>query len=262
MEQFKLMKKINITVSGGLGRMGSLLIQKTIQDKNLNLSSVTEQRESKKKGIHYEKNSSQSLKKTNIIIDFTRPNCTSQILKLATKLKKKVIIGTTGFNKEQQAEINKASKKIAILQSGNMSLGINLMQYLSGILSKKILKEYSMEIHDAHHKMKIDYPSGTALMLGKAVAEGKGKSLDQIKGNIFLNKKGKGKTNKINFFIKRKGKIPGTHSVIFQTPKETIELKHTAKSRDLFADGAINAAKWLANKKPGLYNMHDVLKIR
>ena len=145
-----------------------------------------------------------------------------------------------------------------------MSLGVNLMQYLSGILSEKILKEYSMEIHDSHHKMKIDYPSGTALMLGNAVAKGKGKSLDQIKGNIFLNKKGKGqgKANKINFFIKRKGKIPGTHSVIFQTAKETIELKHTAKSRDLFADGAINAAKWLANKKPGLYNMHDVLKIR
>jgi len=256
------MKKINITISGGLGRMGSLLIQKVKEDKSLNLSSVTEQRELKKNGILFEKNSSQSLKKANVIIDFTRPNCTSQILKLATKLKKKVIIGTTGFNKKQQVEINKASKTIAILQSGNMSLGINLMQYLSGILSEKILKEYSMEIHDAHHKMKIDYPSGTALMLGNAVAKGKGKSLDQIKGNIFLNKKGKGKLNKINFFIKRKGKIPGTHTVIFQTDKETIELKHTAKSRDLFADGAINAAKWLTNKKPGLYNMHDVLKIR
>jgi len=262
LEQFKLMKKINITISGGLGRMGSLLIQKVKEDKSLNLSSVTEQRELKKNGILFEKNSSQSLKKANVIIDFTRPNCTSQILKLATKLKKKVIIGTTGFNKKQQVEINKASKTIAILQSGNMSLGINLMQYLSGILSEKILKEYSMEIHDAHHKMKIDYPSGTALMLGNAVAKGKGKSLDQIKGNIFLNKKGKGKLNKINFFIKRKGKIPGTHTVIFQTDKETIELKHTAKSRDLFADGAINAAKWLTNKKPGLYNMHDVLKIR
>ena len=179
------MKKINITISGGLGRMGSLLIQKVKEDRSLNLSSVTEQRELKKNGILFEKNSSQSLKKTNVIIDFTRPNCTSQILKLATKLKKKVIIGTTGFNKKQQAEINKASKKIAILQAGNMSLGVNLMQYLSGILSEKILKEYSMEIHDAHHKMKIDYPSGTALMLGNAVAKGKGKSLDQRKGIFF-----------------------------------------------------------------------------
>lgn len=256
------MKKIKISISGGLGRMGSLLIKKTLKDKKLQLESVTEQQEIKKNGIHYQKNSIQSLKNTNVIIDFTRPNCTSEILKLATKLKKKMIIGTTGFNKQQQKDIIKASKKIAILQSGNMSLGINLMQYLSGILSKKILNEYQIEIHDAHHKMKVDYPSGTALMLGHAVAQGKGKNLDQITGNTFLNKKGKTKIGKINFFIKRKGKIPGTHSVIFQTPKETIELKHVAKSRDLFADGALNAAKWLANKKPGLYNMHDVLQIR
>ena len=256
------MKKINITVSGGLGRMGSLLIKKTIRDKQLHLSSITEHKALTKNGVKYQKNSIDSLKNSNIIIDFTRPACTSEILKLAIKLKKKVIIGTTGFNKKQQAEINKASKKIAILQSGNMSLGINLMQYLSRILSEKILKEYQMEIHDAHHKMKVDYPSGTALMLGHAVAKGKQKSLGQLKGNIFLNKKGKGKSDKINFFIKRQGKVPGTHSVIFQTEKEIIELKHVAKSRDLFADGAINAAKWLANKKPGLYNMHDVLKIR
>jgi len=256
------MKKINITVSGGLGRMGTILIKKTKQNKKLNLSSITEQRELKKNGIHYQKNSIRSLKNTNVIIDFTRPKCTSEILKLAIKLKKKIIIGTTGFNKKQQTEINKASKKIAILQSGNMSLGINLIEYLSGILSQKILKEYQMEIHDAHHKMKIDYPSGTALMLGSAVAKGKSKSLNQLKGKIFLNSKGKVKTNKINFFIKRKGKIPGTHSVIFQTEREIIELKHVAKSRDLFADGAINAAQWLSKKKPGLYNMRDVLNIK
>ena len=255
------MKKINITISGGLGRMGSLLIQKTVQDKQLKLESVTEQKSFTKNGIKYKKNSVDSLKNTNVIIDFTRPNCTLEILKLATKLKKKLIIGTTGFNNKQQEDINKASKKIAILQSGNMSLGINLMQYLSRILSEKILNEFQIEIHDAHHKKKIDYPSGTALMLGQAIAEGKRKSLEKLKGNIFFNKKSNGKKDKINFFIKREGTIPGTHSVIFQTAKETIELKHIAKSRDLFADGALSAAKWLANKKPGLYNMHDVLKI-
>jgi 4-hydroxy-tetrahydrodipicolinate reductase len=256
------MKKINITISGGLGRMGSLLIKKTVQDKQLKLESVTEQKSLTKNGIKYDKNSINSLKNTNVIIDFTKPNCTLEILKLAIKLKKKLIIGTTGFNKKQQEEINRSSKKIAILQSGNMSLGINLMQYLSRILSEKILKEFQIEIHDAHHKMKIDYPSGTALMLGQAVAKGKRKSLEKLKGSVFLNRKGNGKTGKINFFIKREGTIPGTHSVIFQTAKETIELKHVAKSRDLFADGALSAAKWLAHKKPGLYSMHDVLKIR
>ena len=109
------MKKINITVSGGLGRMGSLLIKKTIKDKQLHLSSITEHQAFTKNGVKYQKNSIDSLKNSNVIIDFTRPASTSEILKLAIKLKKKVIIGTTGFNKKQQTEINKASKKIAIL---------------------------------------------------------------------------------------------------------------------------------------------------
>ena len=215
------MKKINITVSGGLGRMGSLLIKKTIKDKQLNLSSITEHKALTKNGVKYQKNSIDSLKNSNVIIDFTRPACTSEILKLAIKLKKKVIIGTTGFNKKQQAEINKASKKIAILQSGNMSLGINLMQYLSGILSEKILKEYQMEIHDAHHKMKVDYPSGTALMLGHAVAKGKQKSLDQLKGNIFLNKKARENLVKLIFLLKDKEKFL-EHTLLFFKQKKKL----------------------------------------
>ena len=180
----------------------------------------------------------------------------------AVKHKKKVIIGTTGFQKKHWDAIKKASKKIAILQSGNMSLGINLMQFVSQILSKGFFNDYQMEVHDDHHIKKIDYPSGTALMLGHAVANGKGKKLSQIQGKIFLNKKGKGIKNKLNFYIIRKGKTPGTHSVIFENKQEKIEIQHTAHSRDLFAEGAINAAKWLKNKKPGLYNMHHVLGIK
>ena len=140
-----------------------------------------------------------------------------------------------GFKKKHWDAIKKASKKIAILQSGNMSLGINLMQFVSKILSKGFMGDYQMEVHDAHH-IKIDYPSGTALMLGHAVAEGKFKSLKQIQGKIFLNKKGKGKSNKLNFYIVRKGKIPGTHSVIFENKQEKLEIQHTAHSRDLFSE--------------------------
>ncbi len=256
------MKKINITITGGLGRMGKILINKTKKDKSLKLYSVTEYKEFKQGGIHYQKNSSSAVKGTNVIIDFSRPNATMEMLKLALKYKKKMIIGTTGFNNSQLSFIKKASKKISILQSGNMSLGINLMQFVSKILSKGFLKDYQIEIHDAHHIKKVDYPSGTALMLGHAVANGKNKTLNQLKGKIFLNKNGKGRNNKINFYIIRKGKIPGVHSVVFQNKQEKIEIKHTANSRELFADGAINAAKWLANKKTGLYNMHDVLNIR
>lgn len=256
------MKKINISITGGLGRMGQLLIQQTQKDKNLKLHSATENKEIKKGKIQYQKNNDKAFKRTNVIIDFTRPNCTLEVLKLAVKHKKKVVIGTTGFQKKHWDEIKKASKKIAILQSGNMSLGINLMQYVSKILSKGFLSDYQMEVHDDHHIKKIDYPSGTALMLGHAVADGKNKNLKQIQGKIFLNKKGKGQKNKLNFYIVRKGNTPGTHSVIFENKQEKIEIKHTAHSRDLFAEGAINAAKWLKNKKPGLYNMHHVLGIK
>jgi len=256
------MKKINITITGGLGRMGQLLIKHTQRDKNLKLYSATEYKEIKKGKVKYQKNTDSAFKGTNVVIDFTRPNCTLEVLKFAIKHKKKVIIGTTGFKKKHWDAIKKASKKIAILQSGNMSLGINLMQFVSKILSKGFMDDYQMEVHDAHHAKKIDYPSGTALMLGHAVADGKSKSLKQIQGKIFLNKKGKGTTNKLNFYIVRKGKIPGTHSVIFENKQEKLEIQHTAHSRDLFAEGAINAAKWLTNKKPGLYNMHHVLGIK
>lgn len=256
------MKKLNITVTGGLGRMGQLLIKNTQKDRQLRLYSATEHKELKKGKIHYQKNVDKAFKGTNIIIDFTRPNCTMEVLKLAVKHKKKVIIGTTGFQKKHWDAIKKASKKIAILQSGNMSLGINLMQFVSQILSKGFFNDYQMEVHDDHHIKKIDYPSGTALMLGHAVANGKGKKLSQIQGKVFLNKKGKGIKNKLNFYIIRKGKTPGTHSVIFENKQEKIEIQHTAHSRDLFAEGAINAAKWLKNKKPGLYNMHHVLGIK
>ena len=256
------MKKINVTVTGGLGRMGQLLIKYTQRDKKLKLFSVTEYKELKKGKIKYQKNNDKAFKGTNVIIDFTRPNCTLEVLKLAVKFKKKVIIGTTGFRKKHWDAIKKASKKIAILQSGNMSLGINLMQFVSQILSKGFMNDYQMEIHDAHHIKKIDYPSGTALMLGHAVASGKSKTLKKIQGKVFLNKKGKLIPNKLNFYIVRKGKIPGTHSVIFENKQEKLKIEHTAHSRNLFAEGTISAVKWLVNKKPGLYNMHHVLGIK
>ena len=255
-------KKINITVAGGLGRMGQLLIKHTNKDKNLKLHSVTEYKEFQKGKIKYQVNNDKAFKNTNIIIDFTRPNCTLEILKFAVKYKKKVIIGTTGFRKKHWDAIKKASKKISILQSGNMSLGINLMQFVSRILSRGFMNDYQMEICDAHHIKKIDYPSGTALMLGHAIADGKSKTLKKIQGKIYLNKKGKGSQNKLNFYIVRKGKIPGTHSVTFENKQEKLKIEHTAHSRDLFAEGAIGAAKWLAKKRPGLYNMHHVLGIK
>jgi 4-hydroxy-tetrahydrodipicolinate reductase len=143
-----------------------------------------------------------------------------------------------------------------------MSLGINLIEYITNILSKKIPNNYQIGISDDHHKAKIDYPSGTALMLANAVAKGKGKNLDKLRGKCYLNKKGNLQSNKVNFFITRKGKTIGKHSVIYNNKIENIELKHTAFSRELFANGALNAAIWIRKKNKGLFNMQDMFNLK
>ena len=259
------MKKINISISGALGKMGKILIKKISKNKNLKLISATDLKyKSKKKinGIKIQRNSLEAFKETDVIIDFSRPKGSIEVLNYAKELKKKIIIGTTGFNKKQENLINNYSKKIAIFKSGNMSLGINLLLYIIKILSKKITNDYQIGISDNHHIKKIDYPSGTALMLANAVAKGKNKNLNLIKGKIFLNQKGNLQKNKINFFIKRKGNTIGEHSVNFNNKIESIELKHKAFSRELFADGALNAAVWINKKNKGLFNMIDMFGLK
>jgi 4-hydroxy-tetrahydrodipicolinate reductase len=257
------MKKINITITGALGRMGKILIKRISKNKNLKLSSITDLKIGKKiGGIKTQKNNLEAFKKTDVIIDFSRPKASIEILNYAKKLKKKIVIGTTGFNSKQNNLIKNYSKKIAIFKSGNMSLGINLLEYIVSIFSKKIPSNYQIGISDDHHKRKVDYPSGTALILANAVSKGKNKNLESIKGRMFLNKSGNLQKNKINFFITRKGNTIGKHSVNFNNNIENIELKHTAFSRDLFADGALNAAIWISKKNTGLFNMQDMLGLK
>ena len=257
------MKKINITIVGALGRMGKMLINQVLKNKSLRLHSLTDLNFGKKtKGLKIQNNNLEAFKKTDVIIDFSRPQSSIEILNFAKKLNKKVIIGTTGFTKKEENLIKDYSKKIAIFKSGNMSLGINLLEYITKILSKKIPNNYQIGILDNHHKAKIDYPSGTALMLANAVAKGKSKNLDKLTGKYFLNKKGDFQNNKVNFFIKRKGKTIGQHSVIYNNKIENIELKHTAFSRELFAEGALNAAIWIRKKNKGLFNMQDMFNLK
>jgi 4-hydroxy-tetrahydrodipicolinate reductase len=257
------MKKINITISGALGRMGKILINRISKNKKFKLYSLTDLKIGKRiKGIKIQNNSLEAFKKTDVIIDFSRPKSSIEILNFAKKLKKKVIIGTTGFTKKKENLIKNYSKKIAIFKSSNMSLGINLLTYITNVLTKKIPNDYQIGVLDNHHKAKIDYPSGTALMLANAVAKGKGRNLDKLKGKSFLNKKGKLQNKKINFFITRKGKTVGQHSVIYNNKVENIELKHTAFSRELFADGALSAAIWISKKNKGLFNMQDMFNLK
>ena len=258
------MKKINLAISGCLGRMGQQLIKSSKNNNNFKLTALTENKAINKKidGIKLDVNTEEAFKKTDVIIDFTVPNCTLDILKIASKLKKRVVIGTTGFNQKEEALIKKFSKTIPILKAGNMSLGVNLLMYLTEIASKSLNEEYLSKVFEVHHKHKKDYPSGTALMLGKGIADGKNKNLYNLMGKKFLNKKSFPYGKKINFNSVRKGEIIGEHEVTFSSGKEIIKLNHEAFDRALYSDGALTAAKWLINKKPGLYSMRDLLNFK
>ena len=172
------MKKINLAITGCLGRMGQQLIKSVKKDKKFKLVAITETKIIDKKinGLKINLNTEQTFKNTNLIIDFTVPKCTFQILKIALKLKKRVVIGTTGFTKKEENLIKKFSKKIPILKAGNMSLGINLLMYLTEIASSSLGDKFQSKVFEIHHKHKKDYPSGTALMLGKGIAVGKNKN--------------------------------------------------------------------------------------
>ena len=258
------MKKIKLAISGCLGRMGQQLIKSSKNNKDFKLAVLTENKVISKRisGIKLDINTEQAFKKTDVIIDFTVPNCTLDILKIASKLKKRVVIGTTGFTHKEEILIKKFSKKIPILKAGNMSLGVNLLMYLTEIASKSLNDGYLSKIFEVHHKHKKDYPSGTALMLGKGIADGKNKNLYNLIGKKFLNKTSFPYGKKINFNSIRKGEIIGEHEVTFSSGKEIIKLNHEAFDRALYSDGALTAAKWLINKKPGLYSMRDLLNFK
>ena len=255
------MSKINLAITGCMGRMGQQLIKSANKDKTIKLTALTENRLIRRKisGVEPELNTEKALGKANVIIDFTIPKCTFEVLKIASKLKKRVVIGTTGFTKKEEDLIKNFSKKIPILKAGNMSLGINLLMYLTEITSASLGNNYLCKVFEVHHKHKKDHPSGTALMLGKGIAIGKNKDFYKIMGKKYLNKRNFPYGKKINFNSIRKGEIIGEHEVTFSSGKEIIKLNHEAFDRALYSEGAITAAKWLINKKPGLYSMRNLL---
>ena len=258
------MKKINLAITGCMGRMGQHLIKSSKKNKNFKLVSLTENKTINKKiyGIKPVLNTTNAFKKANIIIDFTIPKCTLEILKIAAKQKKRVVIGTTGFTKREENIIKKYSRKIPILKAGNMSLGVNLLMYLTEIASKSLDDNFLTKISEVHHRNKKDHPSGTALMLGKGISVGKNKDLYKLMGKKYLNKKSFPYGRKINFNSVRKGSIIGKHEVSFSNGKEIVSLNHEAFDRALFAEGALTAARWIMGKKPGLYSMRNLLNFK
>jgi 4-hydroxy-tetrahydrodipicolinate reductase len=258
------MKKINLAITGCLGRMGQQLIKSSRSNKNFKLMVLTEDKHINKKiaGIKLVSNTDMAFRNVDVIVDFTVPKCTLEILKIALKLKKRVVIGTTGFTQKEEVLIEKYSKKIPILKAGNMSLGVNLLMYLTEIASGSLGDNYLSKIFETHHKYKKDYPSGTALMLGRGIANGKKKKLFSLIGKKFLNRKSFPFGKKINFNSIRKGEIIGEHEVTFSSGKEIITLNHEAFDRALYSEGALTAAKWLTSKSAGLYSMRDLLNFK
>jgi len=258
------MRKINLSISGCMGRMGQQLIKTLKKNKNFKLVSLTENMLINKKiaGLRPSKNSIEAFKKSSVIIDFTVPKCTLEILRIASKLKKKVVIGTTGFSKKEENLIKKYSRKIPILKAGNMSLGVNLLMYLTEIASKSLGNNFLSKVYEVHHKHKIDFPSGTALMLGKGIADGKNKNFYNLIGKKYLNKKTFPYAKKINFNSIRRGEVIGEHEVRFSSGKEIVKLNHESFDRALYSEGALTAAAWLMSKKVGLYSMRDLLNFK
>ncbi len=258
------MKKINLAITGCMGRMGRQIIKSAKNNKNFSIKALTENKlvNTKINGINISLNNENAFEKADIIIDFTAPKCTFEVLKIASKLKKKVIIGTTGFTKGEENLIKNYSKKIPILKAGNMSLGINLLMYLTEITSASLGNGFLSKVFEIHHKHKKDYPSGTALMLGRGIAVGKNKNFYKLVGKKFLNKKTFPYGKKINFNSIRKGEIIGEHEVKFSSGKEIITLNHEAFDRALYSEGALTAAIWLNKKKPGLYSMRNLLNFK
>lgn len=201
------------------------------------------------------------LKRAGALIDFTTPAASLDHARAAAKAGVAHVIGATGFSQDEEAELEKAAKKIPIVKSGNMSLGVNLLAALVEEAAKKLSDDYDIEIVEAHHRAKVDAPSGTALMLARAAAAGRGVDLAEKTARERESAAGPRRAGDIGFAVIRGGGIVGEHQVLFAGSQEVIALSHSAIDRGLFAKGAVAAARWAAGKPPGLYSMRDVLGV-
>lgn len=196
----------------------------------------------------------------DVVIDFTVPGASAELARAcAARGGPALVIGSTGFDAAQLAMIAEASTKVAIVRAGNFSLGVNMLMGLVEQAARALGPDYDIEIFEAHHRRKVDAPSGTALMLGQAAAEGRGVELEKVAQRGRDGITGARRPGDIGFAVLRGGGVIGEHSVMFAGESETLTLTHSALDRGLFARGAVAAALWVADKGPGLYDMQDVL---
>jgi len=239
-------------ISGARGRMGRAVSQ------------VLDAREDVVVAARFDRGETVDLKLCDVIIDFSTPEASVALARACAEADgPALVIGSTGLSSEQLAEIEAAADKIAIVMSGNFSLGVNI---LIGLVEHAALRldarDWDIEVLETHHRRKVDAPSGTALMLGEAAANGRGRDLSELQSAPYDGITGPREPGKIGFASLRAGGVIGEHTVMFASEDEMLTLSHSAIDRSLFAKGAVAAAAWVRNRRPGLYDMQDVLGFR
>ncbi len=262
---------VRIAVAGAAGRMGRCLIE-ALQDQNdLHLAAALDQPESpgighdaaaflgRRCGVVIESGIAAALARADVLIDFTRPQGTMVHVDACVAAGVKLVIGTTGFSAEQKARMADAAGSIAIMMAPNMSVGVNVMMRLLQVAATALHQGYDIEILEAHHRHKVDAPSGTALAMGETIAAALGRELNDCAVYARQGHTGERDPSAIGFATVRGGDIVGDHTVLFAGTGERIEITHRASSRATYAQGALRAARFLAQRAHGLFDMNDVL---
>ena len=260
----------NIAIAGAAGRMGRTLIQAVAQMPDLKLAAAFERQGTPAIGAdagdlagigrnNVRVTADLATAEFDVLIDFTRPEATLSNLAACVKRGRRIVIGTTGFDDAGRARIEAAAREIPIVFAPNMSVGVNLCLKLLDLAARVLRDDVDVEIIEAHHKHKVDAPSGTALRMGEVVAKARGRSLKEVAA---YDRTGERKPGAIGFAVVRAGDIVGDHTVMFAGGGERVEIRHHAESRLTFATGALRAARWLMTQRSGLYDMQDVLGLR
>lgn len=268
------MRQQQIAIAGSTGRMGRALIEAVAQSPDFRLKAALEARGNPQVGrdaaeqfgapcgVRISDDPQASLPGCDVLVDFTRPEGTLAHLEACRRLGVRMVIGTTGFKPEQKQAIAEAAKSIAVVMAPNMSVGVNLTFKLAEIAARVLSEGYDVEIIEAHHRHKVDAPSGTALRLGEVIAEALGRDLEKDAVYGREGNTGERKASTIGFATVRGGDIVGDHAALFAGTGERVEVTHKASSRATFALGALRAARFLADKRNGLFDMQDVLGLK
>ena len=263
-----------MAVAGASGRMGQMLIEAILDATDLQLVGALDQAHSnnlasdaaaflgKKSGVNITHSLAEALKNARCLIDFTRPEGTLNHLQYCVENNVQMVIGTTGFTAEQKIQITQAAQKIAIVLAPNMSVAVNVMIKLLSVAATSLNEGFDIEIIEAHHRHKVDAPSGTALQMGHTIANALGHELSELALYAREGVIGERPKNIIGFSTIRAGDIIGDHTALFAGLGERIEITHKSSSRAIYAQGALRAARFLSQRETGLYDMQDVLNLR